>query len=181
MQRTNPPKADRPKLEVLALGRQDAAAYASIAHVLADLGRLTYIDERSFRTAGNYLDLVRDRAFEKPPKQVYGEKPKGILVLTKEGRMIAILTAETLQVGMGDVERANLHRNMIAYSGRYRLQGNEFVTTVDVSWNESWNGSEQKRFWKIEDGKLFIESAPGPSPGYAGRTSFGRLIWEREQ
>lgn len=116
-----------------------------------------------------------------PPKEVYGEKPKGILVLTKEGRMIAILTAQTRVAGMGDVERANLHRNMISYSGKYRVQGNEFVTTVDVSWNESWNGSEQKRFWKIEDGKLFIESAPGPSPGYAGRTSFGRLVWEREQ
>ncbi len=116
-----------------------------------------------------------------PPKEVYGARPKGILVLTREGRMIAILTAQERQVGMGDAERASLHRTMIAYSGRYEVQGNEFTTTVEVSWNESWNGSKQKRYWKIENGKLFIESAPGPSPGYAGRTSFGRLIWERDQ
>ena len=95
--------------------------------------------------------------------------------------MIAILTAQERQAGMGDTERAGLHRTMIAYSGRYEIQGNEFTTTVDVSWNESWNGSKQKRYWKIEAGKLFIESAPGPSPGYAGRTSFGRLVWERDQ
>lgn len=132
--------------------------------------------------AGTWRLVAFQTVFDgEPPKNVYGEKPKGILVLTKEGRMIAILTAETRQAGMGDVERANLHRNMISYSGRYRVQGNEFVTTVDVSWNESWNGSEQKRFWKIEDGKLFIESAPGPSPGFAGKTSFGRLVWERDQ
>lgn len=116
-----------------------------------------------------------------PPKEVYGAQPKGILVLTREGRMIAILTAQERQAGTGDAERAALHRTMISYSGRYEVQGNEFTTTVDVSWNESWNGSKQKRYWKIENGKLFIESAPGPSPGYAGRTSFGRLIWERDR
>lgn len=115
-----------------------------------------------------------------PPKELYGERPKGILVLTKEGRMVAILTAQSRQAGMADAERANLHKSMIAYSGTYRVQGNEFVTAVDVSWNESWNGSEQKRFWRIDNNQLFIESAPGPSPGHAGRTSFGRLVWVRE-
>lgn len=116
-----------------------------------------------------------------PPRRVYGDAPKGVLVLTKEGRMIAIITAQNRQSGMGDAERVNLHKTMIAYSGTYVVKGNEFVTTVDVSWNEGWNGTSQKRFWKIEDGKLFIEAAPGPSPGYPGRTSFGRLIWERER
>ncbi len=115
------------------------------------------------------------------PKDLYGSAPKGFLVLTREGRMIAILTAQSRQAGVGDTERAGLHKTMISYSGRYRVQGNEFVTTVDVSWNEIWNGGEQKRFWKIENGKLYIETAPGPSPGYPGRTSVGRLVWEREQ
>jgi hypothetical protein len=55
------------------------------------------------------------------------------------------------------------------------------VTTVEMSWNETWNGTEQKRYWKIEDGKLFIESAPDPSPNFPGRTAVGRLVWERDK
>ena len=64
MQRSSRPQTEQAKLEVLALGRRNSAAYTSIARVLAGLGRLTYIDEKSFRTFGHCLDLVRDRAFD---------------------------------------------------------------------------------------------------------------------
>ena len=77
--------------------------------------------------------------------------------------------------------RAELFKSMVAYGGKYRVEGKEFVTTVDMSWNEAWNGTEQRRFWKIEDGKLFIESAPAPAPNFAGRMLVGRLVWERDK
>jgi len=51
---------------------------------------------------------------------------------------------------------------------------------VDVSWNESWNGTEQVRHFKIEDGRLIVATAPGPSIIHPGKTSFGRLVFERE-
>jgi hypothetical protein len=34
---------------------------------------------------------------------------------------------------------------MIAYSGKYRVEGKEFVATVDMSWKEVWNSMEQRR------------------------------------
>ena len=76
----------------MALGRQDAAAYSSIAHVLADLGRLTYIDERSFRTATHCLDLVRDRAFDivLMPNPYGNEWRLGIYRRLKEARVPVI-------------------------------------------------------------------------------------------
>ena len=74
-----------------------------------------------------------------------GKRPKGYLVLTPEGRMIGILTSDTRKPGLGDAERAELHKSMVAYSGRYRVEGDQFITTVDVSWNEAWNGTEQRR------------------------------------
>jgi lipocalin-like protein len=116
-----------------------------------------------------------------PPKDMFGARPKGVLILTREGRMAAIITAETRKAGVADAERAELHKSMIAYSGKYRVNGKEFVTTVEMSWNEAWNGTEQKRYWKIEDGKLFIETAPQPSPDIPGRTAVGRLVWERDK
>jgi hypothetical protein len=63
---------------------------------------------------------------------------------------------------------------------KYRVDG-KIVTTVEKSWNEAWNGTEQRRFWRLEDGELFIESAPAPSPNFPGRKVVGRLVWERDK
>jgi hypothetical protein len=33
---------------------------------------------------------------------------------------------------MGDAERAELHKSMLAYTGMYRVEGSDFITTVKV-------------------------------------------------
>ena len=116
-----------------------------------------------------------------PPQNVFGSNPKGYLILTREGRSIVVTTADNRKSGMGDAERAALHKSMLAYSGKYRIEGNDFITLVDVSWNETWNGTEQRRHFRIEGDKLFIESAPAPSIIFPGRTDFRRIVWEREK
>ena len=114
-------------------------------------------------------------------QDIFGAKPKGYLVLTREGRSIVVTTADGRKAGMSDAERAALHKSMLAYSGRYRIEGNDFVTKVEVSWNEAWNGSEQRRHFRIEGDRLFIESAPAPSIIFPGKTDFRRIIWERDR
>jgi Lipocalin-like domain len=116
-----------------------------------------------------------------PPQDLFGAHPKGFLILTADGRSMALTTAENRRGGMGDDERAALHKSMVAYSGKYRVEGSDFVTLVDVSWNEEWNGTEQRRHFRIEGDKLFIESAPAPSIVYPGKTDFRRIVWEREE
>ncbi len=118
-------------------------------------------------------------AENEPPKNLFGEHPKGYLVLTPDGRSIVLTTAENRQPGMGDQERAALHKSMVAYTGRYRVEGHDLITSVEVSWNEEWNGTEQRRHFRIEGNKLFIESAPGPSIVFPGRTEIRRIVWER--
>jgi hypothetical protein len=112
---------------------------------------------------------------------VFGASPKGYLVLTPEGRSIVVTTAAGRVGGMDDANRAALHRSMLAYSGRYRIEGGDFITTVEVSWNEEWNGTEQRRHYRIEGDKLFIESAPAPSIVFPGKTDFRRIVWLREK
>jgi hypothetical protein len=114
------------------------------------------------------------------PHNVFGVHPKGFLVLTREGRAIVLTTAQDRRAGMGDADRAALHRSMLAYSGKYRVQGNDFVTAVDVSWKE-WNGTEQRRHFRLQGDKLFIESAPGPSILFPGKVDFRRIVWQREK
>ena len=82
---------------------------------------------------------------------------------------------------MRDAERAALHKSMLAYTGKYRIEGNDLITIVDASWNEEWNGTEQRRHFRIEGNKLFIESAPASSILFPGKTDFRRIVWEREK
>jgi hypothetical protein len=116
-----------------------------------------------------------------PPQDLFGSNPRGYLVLTPEGRTIVLTTADGRKAGMGDAERAALHKSMLAYTGKYRVEGDDFITVVDLSWNEAWNGTEQRRHFRIEGDKLFIESAPGPSIVFPGKTDFRRIVWEREK
>lgn len=111
----------------------------------------------------------------------FGAKPKGHLILTPQGRMMAITTAEGRTPGDSDAERAALHRSMLSYTGKYRVEGNEFITTVGASWNEGWNGREQRRRFRLDGDTLHIESAPAPSITSPGRTDFRRMVWQRER
>jgi hypothetical protein len=114
-------------------------------------------------------------------RDLFGAKPKGYLILTPEGRAMALTTAETRVPGESDSDRAALHKSMLAYTGKYRVEGDEFITMVDASWNEGWNGTEQRRRYRINDGRLFIESAPAPSILFPGKVDFRRIVWERER
>jgi len=94
---------------------------------------------------------------------------------------MVLTTGENRTGGMGDAERAALHRSMLAYTGTYRVEGSDFITTVDVSWNELWNGTEQRRHFRIEGDRLLIETEPAPSIVFPGKTDFRRLVWKREK
>jgi hypothetical protein len=114
------------------------------------------------------------------PQDRFGAKPKGSLIFTDNGRAMVLTTAANRTAGDNEVQRAALHKSMIAYTGRYRVEGDEWVTTVDVSWNEAWNGAEQRRKFRLEGSRLVVESAPAPSILFPGKVDYHRIVWERE-
>ena len=113
-------------------------------------------------------------------KDLFGTKPKGYMILTREGRAMTVTTAETRTAGESEQDRAALHKSMLAYTGKYRIEGNEFITTVDASWNEGWNGTEQRRRFRLDGDTLYIESVPAPSITSPGEVDFRRIVWQRE-
>jgi hypothetical protein len=129
---------------------------------------------------GNWKLVSSQVIVDGQAQDLFGLNPKGYLILTSQGRLCAITTAKHRKPGERDIERAALHRSMLAYTGKYRVEGSDFITVVDVSWNEAWNGTEQRRHFRIEDDRLFIESAPAPSILFPGRFDFRRVVWERE-
>ena len=110
----------------------------------------------------------------------WGEHPNGYLVVTPAGRWIVIQTAQGRAIAKDDVDRAAAFRSMLAYSGMFRVEANKITIKVDISWDESWIGTEQVRLFKIEGNKLHVEALPQPYANFGGKIMRGILIWERE-
>lgn len=109
----------------------------------------------------------------------YGQNPKGYLILTREGRMMAMLEGEGRKAAQTDEERSNLLRTMVAYTGKYKLKGNTWTTKVDAAWNPAWIGTEQERTFKLEGDKLYITSMWQSNVNLSGKMARGILVWER--
>src|SRR5271156_2736446 len=87
--------------------------------------------------AGNWRLVSSQAIIDGDARDLFGPSPNGYLILTPQGRLAALTTAAGRAPGEGDIERAALHRSMMAYTGRYRVEGNDFITVVDASWNEA--------------------------------------------
>jgi len=111
---------------------------------------------------------------------VMGKYPTGYFIFTPEGRIMTVLTGEGRKAAKTDQERAALMKSVIAYTGMYRLEGDKFITKVDVSWNAAWVGTEQVRYFKLEGDRLhiismWVESVARPERGMARAI----ITWER--
>jgi len=115
--------------------------------------------------------------------QAFGKRPSGYLTYTRDGRMIALLVKEgrTKLADLSkatDQQRVELFNTVIAYAGTFTVDGDRVTHHVDVSWNETWTGSEQVRNISLEGRKLFIRSDPQAS-GFDGRQVLAELEWEK--
>jgi hypothetical protein len=123
---------------------------------------------------------------------VLGKNPMGYVMFTPEGRIWSIVTGEKREAPKTDQDRAALFKNMFAYTGMYRVEGDKLITKVDVSWNPAWLGTEQVRFFKIDGDRIqhfspWIPAVTKPERGMArGITTLERVktgdpltgVWE---
>lgn len=110
----------------------------------------------------------------------YGQKPNGYLVFTPEKRMIALITAQERKKPDTDADTIAAFRSLIAYSGIYRLEGDKWITQVDVAWTEAWVGSEQMRFFKLEGDKLTVTTPWLPAPNIPGNPEIRAVVvWSK--
>jgi hypothetical protein len=96
--------------------------------------------------------------------QPWGAEPNGYLIFDPHGRMMVLLTARAREPGNTDEKLAALFRTAMSYTGRYRIDGDRFITKVDSSWNEAWNGTEQERFYELDGDTLIVSTAWMPNP-----------------
>jgi hypothetical protein len=111
---------------------------------------------------------------------VWGEHPNGYIVLTPGGRWIVVQTAEGRNPPQSDEDRTAAFRSMLAYSGNYRTEQNKIIIKVDIAWDESWNGTEQVRYFRLDGDRLHIEAAPQSYANFGGKVMRAVLIWTRD-
>ena len=67
--------------------------------------------------------------------------------------MAAYLSKADRQPAANAAEAAALTASMIAYTGKFRLESDRFVTTVDGAWNEIYKATEQVRYFNLNGGR----------------------------
>ena len=85
-----------------------------------------------------------------------GEHPSGYVLFTPQGRLSFTLTSGHRQPPESLEDKAALLSSVIAYTGTYRLDGDRWITQVDVAWNPEWVGTEQIRHFKIHGDQLTV-------------------------
>jgi len=85
-----------------------------------------------------------------------GQNPTGYVMFTPDGRATFILTGEGRKAAKTVKERADLLSSMVAYTGAYRLDGDKWITKVEVAWNPEWVGTEQTRLFRIDANRLHV-------------------------
>ena len=104
-----------------------------------------------------------------PAESPYGNAPQGILIYDSHGNMAAQLAqsnrkpfAKADRKGGSDAGTRAAFESYQAYYGRYRIDESERVVihTVTQSLLPNWVGSEQRRHYTFEGGKLILRTPP---------------------
>ena len=114
------------------------------------------------------------------PREIFGKHPHGYAIITP-ARITFVITAENRKFGTSVEEKSALWDSMIAYTGPYRIDGDKLITSVDTSWNENWNGTQQTRMWEVQGNRLYLTSLPAPYARDPSKIVVARLAWEKAE
>ena len=111
-----------------------------------------------------------------------GENPTGFLHYMPDGRMLALITRAGRKPPAGNVATASeaegLIRSMIAYGSKYECVGDEVLHHCDLSGNEKFTGTVQRRRVTLDGDRLTLSPPPSVDP-LDGKMSVRTLTWER--
>jgi hypothetical protein len=122
-----------------------------------------------------FQSFVREVIATGERQSEFGERPSGYISYQPDGRMFAMLVGDNRAKPAGavptDEEKVKLFGTLIAYSGTFVVEGDKITHKIDVSWNQTWTGGDQIRFYKVEGNTLTITTAINKNPrdGREGR------------
>ena len=105
---------------------------------------------------GNWRLVSFEREYQGLAEREYpmGRSPNGYILFLPEGRMAVVITANGRKAPTTDQDRAELYNTLVAYTGTYRVDGDKWITTVEVSANPAWVGTDQTRTFRVTGNRL---------------------------
>jgi lipocalin-like protein len=111
---------------------------------------------------------------------LYGADPRGYGIFERGGRMMALLEAGGRVAGQTEAEMAELYRSVIAYSGKWSVDAEKFVTEVDLASDPGLVGTSQVRYYTYDGEIMSLRTPPLALPGFNGRRAVVYADWKRE-
>jgi hypothetical protein len=128
------------------------------------------------------LSWVEVETETKAVRAAFGDDPVGVITYTPDGRTAIFIANPKRKAPAGpkatDAEAIDLYRTIVAYAGTYSVDGDTITHKIEVSWNQTWSGTSQKRHIEIKEDHLTIKTPPIISPS-SGKESVHTLVWER--
>ena len=128
------------------------------------------------------VSAVREEIPSGRKTDYFGPKPSGYLTYSPDGRMIALIVRGDRARPASDVataaEAESLFRGVVSYAGPFAVEGDQVTHHVDISWNEGWTGTVQKRTVRFDGDRLQLSTPVSPGP-LDGVMSVRTMTWER--
>jgi hypothetical protein len=109
----------------------------------------------------SWLQLYDDGRRQAP----LGETLEGFIRYVDDGDMICMVARAGRpgfttggQWNASEAERAAAYSAMLAYAGKWRIEGDEVVHAVEQSLFPNWQGGDQRRSVRFEGDMLYIEA-----------------------
>jgi lipocalin-like protein len=128
------------------------------------------------------LVSVSREAIQADKTDFFGPDPVGYINYGRDGRMMVVIVRGDRRRPEGtnitSSEAEALFRSMVSYAGTYSIEGDEIIHHVEISWNQNWSGTQQRRLVRFEQDRLSLSTHPSPDP-IDGKLGVRRMVWER--
>ena len=155
---------------------------ADVTQHSLDVPKAALADENPILGTWKLQSLVYEVSATGQRSSPFGYHPDGYLSYSAGGRMYAIGVVEgrlkPRDLVPTDEEKVELQGSMFAYAGTYTADGEMVVHHADISWNQSWTGTDLVRFYKLDGNTLIITTARAQS-AIDGEEGEFTLVWEK--
>jgi hypothetical protein len=115
----------------------------------------------------------------------YGSNPAGLLTYTEDGRVSAMISYDGRKLLSGGAklpalleEQAEAFRTFLAYGGRYKVNGDKVIHSIEISSIQNYVNRELARTLKFEGDDIILITPPMM---VNGKMQTIELVWRRIQ
>jgi hypothetical protein len=110
-------------------------------------------------------------------RDALGPNPHGYITFTPDVRvMVLVLKADRAKPAT--LVPTPAEKLALAYAGTFTSNAEKVVHHIDMSWNQSWSGTDQIRFLRLKGDSLTYVGAPAKNP-MNGRDCVHTVVFQR--